>query len=59
MAHSPEHVKRFVCADCHVVYAGTPIRIEDASHTFEPPEECPVCGDTEFVAEADWIHHHE
>jgi hypothetical protein len=59
MAHTPEHVKRFVCVDCHLVYAGTPIRTTDTGHTFEPPTVCAVCGETEFVSEADWIHHHE
>ncbi|MFC7136313.1 hypothetical protein ACFQRB_06660 [Halobaculum litoreum] len=59
MSHVPETVKQYVCADCHAVYAGTPIHHDGGSHTFEPPTACSVCESGEFVEPSAWIHHHE
>jgi len=59
MAHSPEAVEEFVCENCHITHAGTPIHRDDGGHEFQPPESCGGCGGTEFVRMADWVHHHE
>lgn len=59
MAHSPENVEKYVCDNCHVTHAGTPVHISAAEHSFEPPESCGACGETEFIPIENWIHHHE
>jgi hypothetical protein len=59
MAHVPENLKQYVCANCQVTHAGTPVHVSAADHTFEPPDVCGACGESEFVAATDWVHHHE
>ena len=59
MAHVPENVKQFVCADCHVVHAGTPIHESGGSHSWEEPPACGACASGEFVPMEQWIRHHE
>jgi rubredoxin len=59
MAHSPEGIEQYVCTDCQVVYAGTPIHVSASDHRFEPPAECHVCGGTEFVSDTEWVRHHD
>jgi|AntDeeMetagen134_2_1112570.scaffolds.fasta_scaffold01500_4 hypothetical protein len=59
MAHSPEDVKEFVCEDCQVTHAGTPIKKSSGKRVFEPPESCGACGGTEFVPTEEWVHHPE
>jgi hypothetical protein len=44
MAHVPETPEQYVCADCHVVYAG----IHDEAHHFRPPDHCSVCESETF-----------
>ncbi|SDF13781.1 hypothetical protein SAMN04488067_102101 [Halorubrum xinjiangense] len=57
MAHSPERVEEFVCEDCQVTHAGTPVQGSSGGHEFEPPVSCGACGGTEFVSTEEWIHH--
>jgi hypothetical protein len=59
MAHVPERVKQYVCTNCQVTHAGTPIHQSGGSHSFEQPESCGACGESDFVATADWVHYHE
>lgn len=59
MAHSPEEVAEFVCENCQVTHAGTPVHISSGEHSFEPPESCGACGETEFISTDNWIHHHK
>ncbi|ACV48775.1 MULTISPECIES: hypothetical protein [Halomicrobium] len=59
MAHSPENVVEFVCSNCQVTHAGTPVHRSAGDHQFEPPEACGACGATAFVPTSEWIHHHE
>lgn len=59
MAHVPETVKRYVCENCQVTHAGTPIHVSASDHSFEAPETCGACGAETFVALEDWIHHHD
>lgn len=55
MAHSPEHVEEFVCEDCQVIHAGTPVQSSSGEHAFEPPESCGACGRTEIVPIENWV----
>jgi rubrerythrin len=48
MAHAPEQVEQYVCLNCQVTYAGS-VTKEDGQHQFHPPDDCPVCGNPEFV----------
>jgi hypothetical protein len=59
MAHAPEHVTRYVCENCQVLHAGTPIHRTAAEHDFEPPAACGGCGESSFVRMQEWVHHHE
>jgi len=59
MAHSPENVVEYVCANCQVTHAGTPMHRSGGDHRFEQPDACGACGGTEFVPTSDWIHYHE
>jgi hypothetical protein len=59
MAHSPEHPRLYVCADCHVVSAGTVVEHTESGHRYEAPEQCRVCEGTAFVADENWPHHHD
>ncbi len=59
MAHSPEKVEEFVCTNCHVTHAGTPVHESPANHNFEAPESCGACGETEFIRTENWVHFHE
>ncbi|MFB6074291.1 MAG: hypothetical protein ABEJ89_04700 [Haloarculaceae archaeon] len=58
MAHVPERPEQYVCENCHVVHAGTPIHEAGNGHTFEPPEQCGACGETSFIEIEEWTHHH-
>ena len=58
MAHNPEEVEQFVCENCRVTHAGTPIHHSASEHSFEPPDSCGACGETMFVHMQEWIHHH-
>lgn len=59
MAHLPEEPKRYVCVNCQITHAGTPIHESAGEHSFEAPESCGGCGETEFVLLSEWVHHHE
>lgn len=59
MAHVPEDTTEYVCENCQITHAGTPIHLEAGKHTFEPPEICGGCGETVFIEMQDWIHHHK
>lgn len=59
MSHVPEEIEYYVCANCQVVHAGTPVHRSDGGHSFEPPESCGGCADEEFVRASEWIRHHE
>lgn len=59
MSHTPETLVQYVCANCQVTHAGTPIHVSAGEHTFEPPESCGACGESEFVESANWIRHHD
>jgi rubrerythrin len=55
MAHAPEHVEQYVCVNCQVTYAGSVTR-EDGERHFHPPDDCPVCGDPDFVQLGSYVH---
>ena len=59
MAHVPERPTQYVCENCQVIHAGTPIHRSASEHSFEPPASCGGCGESSFVELADWVHHHE
>ena len=59
MAHVPEEPTRYVCENCQITHAGTPIHDSGGEHHFEPPSACGGCGESTFVALADWVHHHD
>jgi hypothetical protein len=59
MAHSPEKATQYVCENCQVTHAGTPIHEGPGEHSFEPPASCGGCGESTFVAVTDWVHHHD
>lgn len=59
MSHTPEKVKQYICRNCQVTHAGTPVHISAAEHTFEPPESCGACGESTFLEFGEWIHHHK
>jgi len=59
MAHSPEQVKQYVCENCQVTYAGTPVHQDAGQHSWEAPTECSACGATTFVDISNWVHHHD
>ncbi|MFB6151823.1 MAG: hypothetical protein ABEJ40_08465, partial [Haloarculaceae archaeon] len=59
MSHIPEKIEQFVCANCQVTHAGTPVHVSSGDHTFEAPESCGACGETEFVPIEEWAHHHD
>ena len=59
MSHTPETVKQYVCSNCQVTHAGTPIHTDTGDHDFEPPTTCGACGETEFVSMTGWIHYHD
>jgi len=59
MAHVPERLEEYVCVNCSVTHAGTPIHLDGGEHSFEPPASCGACGGSEFVPASEWIHHHE
>ena len=49
----------YVCENCQVAHAGTPIHVDAAQHSFEAPDECGCCGETAFVDLTNWVHHHD
>lgn len=59
MAHVPENVHQYVCATCQTMHAGTPVHESSGDHSWNPPATCGACGENEFVAVDEWIHHHE
>lgn len=59
MAHVPETVQQYVCANCQSVHAGTPIHVSAGEHSFEPPDRCGACEASSFVPMEDWVHHHD
>lgn len=48
MAHAIERPEQYVCLNCQVIYAASVTGQEDTHH-FNPPSDCAVCGDPEFV----------
>ncbi|WP_436927343.1 hypothetical protein [Halosimplex amylolyticum] len=58
MAHIPEEPKRFVCENCQIIHAGTPVHASGGDHSFETPTTCGGCGESTFVEFTDWVHHH-
>jgi hypothetical protein len=59
MSHQPETPTRYVCAECQVIHAGTPIHVSAGDHTFEPPETCGGCDGDTFVEFVEWVRHHD
>ena len=59
MAHSPELPERFVCENCQLTHAGTPVHKSAGSHDFEAPAVCGGCGESAFVELSNWVHSHE
>jgi hypothetical protein len=60
MAHAKEDTERFVCENCQITHAGTPIHNEETgNHSFEAPTRCGGCGESSFVSLTEWIHHHK
>lgn len=59
MAHVPENVEQYVCANCQVIHAGTPVHESGGTHSWEAPATCGACGADEFVPVGEWTHHHE
>jgi len=59
MAHAPEKPVQYVCENCQITYAGTPIHQSGGEHTFEPPESCGGCGESSFIKLTNWVHHHK
>ena len=59
MSHATEDTKRFVCANCQITHAGTPVHKESGDHSFEAPTRCGGCGESEFIPINEWIHHHK
>jgi len=59
MAHVPETVERYVCTNCHVVHAGTPVHEDVGDHSFHTPSNCGACGADAFVELGDWIRFHD
>jgi hypothetical protein len=59
MAHSPESVTQYVCANCQVTHAGIPIHEGPGDHNFDPPEVCGACSESTFIDMQDWIRHHD
>ena len=48
----------YVCENCQVTHAGTPVHQTASEHSFDPPEACGACDATTFVQATDWVHHH-
>lgn len=59
MAHVPEKPTQYVCENCQITHAGTPVHESAGEHSFRPPGACGGCGETEFVKLAEWVRHHE
>lgn len=55
MSHVPEKPEEYVCMNCQVIYAGS-VTKTDGEHHFHPPDDCPVCGDPEFVERTTYVH---
>ncbi|GGC63214.1 hypothetical protein [Haloferax sulfurifontis] len=56
MAHTPELPDRYVCTDCHAVYAGS-VRHEEGMYHYSAPDECAACDSTEFVRFDQYVNH--
>jgi hypothetical protein len=50
--------ERFVCTNCHAIFAGTPVRGE-AANEFTPPQTCSACGESSFVAIERYVYYHQ
>ena len=59
MAHQPQMPQRYVCTNCQVMHAGTPIHLNAGEHTWEAPATCGACGESEFVETQNWERHHD
>jgi len=59
MAHVPEKPTQYVCENCRITHAGTPVHESAGEHSFEPPSMCGGCAETEFVEFTEWVRHHE
>ncbi|MFB6228500.1 MAG: hypothetical protein ABEH88_08065 [Halobacteriales archaeon] len=59
MAHQPEEPQRYVCENCQITHAGTPIHVSGGEHRFEAPDQCGGCGESSFVELEEWAYHHE
>lgn len=59
MAHVPEETERYVCTNCQIMHAGTPIHEGPGDHSFEAPANCGACNEDAFVELSDWIHYHD
>jgi hypothetical protein len=49
----------YVCVDCQTVHAGTVVEHTDSGHTYEAPDGCGACAESEFVRLVDWPHLHD
>lgn len=56
MAHAPALPEQYVCENCQSVYAGTVSGGSPEHHTYDPPEECAACGNTEFIEIEEYPH---
>ncbi|WP_410765494.1 hypothetical protein [Haloferax sp. DFSO60] len=56
MSHTPELPERYVCDNCHVIYAGT-VTHEDGEFHYSEPVECAACGSTHFVIIEQYVRH--
>ena len=59
MAHAPEKPVQYVCENCQITHAGTPIHESGGGHTFEPPDSCGGCDESSFIKLTNWVHHHK
>ena len=59
MAHAPEDVNQYVCENCQVIHAGTPVHRGPGEHSFDPPEACGACSESRFIEIQNWTTHHE
>jgi len=59
MAHVPEEAEQYVRENYQIIYTCTPIHESASEHSFEPPETCGGCGETESVELSNWVRHHE
>ncbi|MFC6826465.1 hypothetical protein [Halopelagius fulvigenes] len=58
MAHSPDMPERFVCTNCHAIFAGTPEGQGDSAD-FRAPDTCSACGETAFVSIERFVYQHQ